>query len=400
MSIPQINISDYQYILPPERIARYPLEKRDDSKLLVYNKGHIAHSAFRQLADFLPDNTLLVFNNTRVIRARLQFKKQSGARVEIFCLEPYQPSDTVLAFQSRSQVQWICMVGNQKKWKEGPVYAQAELGGVTIEIKALVIERLTDGSVIEFSWENKDYSFADILENLGHTPIPPYLEREDEEIDIERYQTVYSKYQGSVAAPTAGLHFTDSIMQVLAEKGIASAELTLHVGAGTFKPVKADSISEHEMHTEHFEVNLPTLTKIASHSGPVIAVGTTSVRTLESLYGAAALLQKQGPYRHIKQWDGLELTSTMTRTDALGHLISELEKQGLKSFKASTSIIIAPGYSFKTVDGIITNFHQPRSTLLLLIAALIGDNWKEVYKQALAHDYRFLSYGDSSLLLR
>ncbi|HBX88746.1 MAG TPA: S-adenosylmethionine tRNA ribosyltransferase [Marinilabiliaceae bacterium] len=400
MSIPEINISDYQYILPPERIARYPLEKRDDSKLLVYNKGHIAHSAFRQLADFLPDNTLLVFNNTRVIRARLQFKKQSGARVEIFCLEPYQPSDTVLAFQSRSQVQWICMVGNQKKWKEGPVYAQAELGGVTIEIKALVIERLTDGSVIEFSWENKDYSFADILENLGHTPIPPYLEREDEEIDIERYQTVYSKYQGSVAAPTAGLHFTDSIMQVLAEKGIASAELTLHVGAGTFKPVKADSISEHEMHTEHFEVNLPTLTKIASHSGPVIAVGTTSVRTLESLYGAAALLQKQGPYRHIKQWDGLELTSTMTRTDALGHLISELEKQGLKSFKASTSIIIAPGYSFKTVDGIITNFHQPRSTLLLLIAALIGDNWKEVYKQALAHDYRFLSYGDSSLLLR
>lgn len=400
MSIPEINISDYQYILPPERIARYPLEKRDDSKLLVYNKGHIAHSAFRQLADFLPDNTLLVFNNTRVIRARLQFKKQSGARVEIFCLEPYQPSDTVLAFQSRSQVQWICMVGNQKKWKEGPVYAQAELGGVTIEIKALVIEKLTDGSVIEFSWENKDYSFADILENLGHTPIPPYLEREDEEIDIERYQTVYSKYQGSVAAPTAGLHFTDSIMQVLAEKGIASAELTLHVGAGTFKPVKADSISEHEMHTEHFEVNLPTLTKIASHSGPVIAVGTTSVRTLESLYGAAALLQKQGPYRHIKQWDGLELTSTMTRTDALGHLISELEKQGLKSFKASTSIIIAPGYSFKTVDGIITNFHQPRSTLLLLIAALIGDNWKEVYKQALAHDYRFLSYGDSSLLLR
>ena len=400
MSIPQINISDYQYILPPERIARYPLEKRDDSKLLVYNKGHIAHSAFRQLADFLPDNTLLVFNNTRVIRARLQFKKQSGARVEIFCLEPYQPSDTALAFQSRSQVQWICMVGNQKKWKEGPVYAQAELGGVTLEIKALVIERLTDGSLIEFSWGNKDYSFADILEKLGHTPIPPYLEREDEEIDIERYQTVYSKYQGSVAAPTAGLHFTDGIMKILTEKGIASAELTLHVGAGTFKPVKADSISEHEMHTEHFEVNLPTLRKIASHSGPVIAVGTTSVRTLESLYCAAALLQKQEPYRHIKQWDGLELTSTMTRTDALGHLISELEKQELKSFKASTSIIIAPGYSFKTVDGIITNFHQPRSTLLLLIAALIGDNWKEVYKQALAHDYRFLSYGDSSLLLR
>ena len=400
MSIPQINISDYQYILPPERIARYPLEKRDDSKLLVYNKGHIAHSAFSQLADSLPDNTLLVFNNTKVIRARLQFKKQSGARVEIFCLEPYQPSDTALAFQSRSRVQWICMVGNQKKWKEGSVYAQAELGGVALEIKALVIERLSDGSVIEFSWENRDYSFADILENLGHTPIPPYLEREDEEIDIERYQTVYSKYQGSVAAPTAGLHFTDGIMQVLTEKGIESAELTLHVGAGTFKPVKADSISEHEMHTEHFEINLPTLRKIASHSGPVIAVGTTSVRTLESLYCATVLLQKQEPYRHIKQWDGLELTSTMTRTDALSHLINELEKQGLKSFKASTSIIITPGFSFKTVDGIITNFHQPRSTLLLLIAALIGDNWKEVYKQALAHDYRFLSYGDSSLLLR
>lgn len=399
MSIPGIKISDYEYDLPSERIAIYPLANRDDSKLLVYNKGNIIHSEFRRLVNYLPSDALLVFNNTRVIRARLQFKKDSGAQIEIFCLEPAEPADIAMAFQAGGKVKWNCLIRNQKKWKDGALTLTCSIKGKEITLKALLTEKEENSCVVEFLWEPAEIGFGEILDAIGHTPIPPYLERDDEEIDVERYQTVYSKYKGSVAAPTAGLHFTANTLQALKNKGIRTTELTLHVGAGTFRPVKADSIDQHKMHTEHFEAALETLTTIASHRGPVIAVGTTSLRTLESLYFAALHIAQGRAPEHIDQWEGFESDVQLTRQEAYGILAAYLEKNGKEKLEAATSIIIAPGYKPKVIDGLISNFHQPRSTLLLLIAALIGDNWKEVYRQALEKDYRFLSYGDSSLLL-
>lgn len=400
MSIPQINISDYDYLLPHHRIAKYPLENRDQSKLLVYRNQKITHVPFFSLPEQLPDNSLLVFNNTKVIRARLEFYKSTGARIEIFCLEPHEPSDAALAFQSKGQVQWQCMVGNQKKWKEGIIRAKAQTEKGEVEITATLLKKLSDGAIIQFAWEATDITFSEVMEGMGQTPIPPYLERDAEDIDTERYQTVYSKHQGSVAAPTAGLHFTPEVLEALAQKNISLIELTLHVGAGTFKPVKADTIDQHEMHTEHFEVTLEALRHIAEHNGPIIAVGTTSVRTLESLYRSAVLLSQNLPHQSVQQWDGFQRMSDMGKNEALNLLIRHLETQQPQSFKASTSIIITPGYQFKVIDGLITNFHQPRSTLLLLIAALIDKNWTKVYDYAMKNDFRFLSYGDSSLLLR
>jgi S-adenosylmethionine:tRNA ribosyltransferase-isomerase len=400
MSIPQINISNYDYQLPTGRIAKYPLENRDQSKLLVYKNQHITHTVFCNLPEHLPDNSLLVFNNTKVIRARLEFSKSTGARIELFCLEPHEPSDAALAFQSKGEVQWQCMVGNQKKWKEGPLFATSETAQGNIKVAATLIKKLNDGAIIQFKWNDAAITFSEIMEGMGQTPIPPYLERKAEDIDTERYQTVYSKYQGSVAAPTAGLHFTDEVLKALGQRNISLIELTLHVGAGTFKPVKTDTIDQHEMHTEHFEVTANALRKIAEHDGPVIAVGTTSVRTLESIYSAAVLLSKKLPHQNVQQWDGFEQVSDMPKKAALELLIQYLDSRDQPSFKASTSIIITPGYHFKVIDGLITNFHQPRSTLLLLIAALIDENWKAVYDYAMKKDFRFLSYGDSSLLLR
>lgn len=400
MSIPQINISDYDYQLPTGRIAKYPLENRDQSKLLVYENQRISLYKFFNLPEHLPDNSLLVFNNTKVIRARLEFFKPTGARIELFCLEPYEPSDAALAFQSKAEVQWQCMVGNQKKWKEGQLFAQSQTDQGEVQVVATLIKKLSDGAIVQFKWEVADLTFSEIMEGMGQTPIPPYLEREAEDIDTERYQTVYSKFQGSVAAPTAGLHFTNEVLEALAQRNIALIELTLHVGAGTFKPVKTTTIDQHEMHSEHFEVTVNALRQIAEHNGPVIAVGTTSVRTLESIYRSAVLKAKNLPHQKVRQWDGFDQTSEMGKKEAFDLLINHLESTHQPSLKASTSIIITPGYQFKVIDGLITNFHQPRSTLLLLIAALIDENWKEVYDFAMSNDFRFLSYGDSSLLLR
>ena len=394
-----IDISRYDYNLPSERIAKFPLDNRDDSKLLIYNNHNIEETIFNQLDRIIPENTLLVFNNTKVIRARLNFFKSTGARIEIFCLEPYNPSNSEEAFQQKESVEWICMIGNLKKWKEGEIFAEVIINNTKINIFASIVKKMTDGVVIRFSWDNGTITFAEILDGMGQTPIPPYLEREAVELDSERYQTVYSKYKGSVAAPTAGLHFTDSVLERLSTKGVKSAELTLHVGAGTFKPVKSVSIYEHEMHTEHFSVPLNALKQISGRNGNIIAVGTTSVRTLESLYIAGIKCSKGIAFDKIEQWDGFEFDSDLTVNDSFNYLIKYMEQNRMSVFNASTTIMIVPGFRYKVIDGLITNFHQPRSTLLLLIAALVGDDWEKIYNYALENDFRFLSYGDSSLLI-
>ncbi|WP_026472978.1 S-adenosylmethionine:tRNA ribosyltransferase-isomerase [Alkaliflexus imshenetskii] len=394
----QININEYDYNLPQERIAKYPLENRDQSKLLIYKDQNIRNTVFSNLPAELPENALLIFNNTQVIRARMLFAKPTGARIEIFCLEPHQPADAALAFQQTTEVEWICMVGNQKKWKEGDVFASATTEQGEVTVRASIIKKLNDGVIIRFSWD-KGLTFSDVMDAMGKTPIPPYLERDSEEIDTVRYQTIYSRQKGSVAAPTAGLHFSDEVMNQLDAKGITRLELTLHVGAGTFKPVKSDSIEAHEMHTEHFQISIDVLKQMAAHQGHIIAVGTTSVRTLESLFWAAVKLANGQPWHQINQWDGFEHATTISMQEALNILITKLQEENLALYKATTTIMIAPGYKFRIINGLITNFHQPRSTLLLLIAALLGENWKRVYAYALENDFRFLSYGDSSLLM-
>jgi S-adenosylmethionine:tRNA ribosyltransferase-isomerase len=398
MNIPQINIDEFDYQLPADKIAKYPIENRDQSKLLVYDNYVISEQLFSNLADFLPTNTLLVFNNTKVIRARLHFYKSTGAHIEIFCLEPYNAQTTELSFQQTHEVEWHCLVGNQKKWKKGTIAKNIEIDGSVITVEATIVKKLTDGVVVKFTW-NGLKSFAAIMEAMGQTPIPPYLEREAEEIDTERYQTVYSKHKGSVAAPTAGLHFSPEVLQKLKEKGVQTIELTLHVGAGTFKPVKSETIDGHEMHTEHFSVPIETLRTIYQHKGPIIAVGTTTVRTLESLYLCGIKMNKGVPFKHISQWDGFQYVSNMSRTSSLEAIVHHLEKEKQHTFEASTAIIIVPGFKFQVIKGLVTNFHQPRSTLLLLVSALIGEKWKAIYQFAKDYNFRFLSYGDSSLLL-
>ena len=399
----QIRMEDYDYPLPDERIAKFPLAKRDESKLLLYHNGEVSESLFKRLPDFLPTDALMVFNNTRVIQARLLFQKETGARIEVFCLEPYQPHDYALVFQQTASCVWTCLVGNLKKWKEGLLHRTITIGADAVMLSAEKLASHGDTHEIRFTWNNARYTFADILDAAGVLPIPPYLHRATEESDLQTYQTVYSKIKGSVAAPTAGLHFTPEVLAAIDEKGISREEVTLHVGAGTFKPVKSETIEGHEMHTEFISVRLETIARLKSKLGHIIAVGTTSVRTLESLYYIGVLLSTQPEATSeelvVKQWMPYEAANNrLTAAEALQNILDYLDRHQADKLVTATQIIIAPGYTFKLVKGIVTNFHQPKSTLLLLISAFVKGDWRKIYDYALAHDFRFLSYGDSSYL--
>ncbi|WP_278477914.1 S-adenosylmethionine:tRNA ribosyltransferase-isomerase [Tannerella forsythia] len=406
MMAPQhIHIDDYAYPLPDDRIARYPLPQRDRSKLLVYRGGQIGETVFNRLPDELPSDALLVFNNTRVIRARLLFHKTTGAQIELFCLEPAEPADYAQIFQQTEQCSWHCLIGNLKKWKDGTLTRTVYLGEESVRLTAEREETHGTSHLVTFRWDDSRYTFAEVLEAAGILPIPPYLRRETEPTDLQTYQTVYSRIKGSVAAPTAGLHFTPKVLAELDARGIGREEVTLHVGAGTFKPVKSPTIGSHEMHTEHFAVSRRTIERLITASGPVIAVGTTSVRTLESLYYLGARLSMTGLTDHadlptVEQWTPYtDEVPCISAREALQHLLDHLDHQGVDRLVAATRIILAPGYEFKIVRGMITNFHQPQSTLLLLVSAFVKGDWKAIYDYALDHNFRFLSYGDSSLLL-
>ena len=398
-----IKISEFNYPLPDERIAKFPLSTRDESKLLVYRQGEVSEDRFTSLPSYLEPGEMMVFNNTKVIQARLHFRKETGALIEVFCLEPIQPNDYVLSFQQTRQCSWLCMVGNLKKWKEGTLNREVEVKGRTITLSATRGECRGTSHWIDFAWDDETLTFADVLEAVGELPIPPYLNRETQESDKQTYQTVYSKIKGSVAAPTAGLHFTERVLKSLDEHGIDREELTLHVGAGTFKPVKSEEIEGHEMHTEYISVNRRTIEKLIAHGGKTIAVGTTSVRTLESLYYIGVLIHQNPEANqeelHVKQWMPYEPHPILTPVESLQGILSYLERHGMEALHTSTQIIIAPGYEYKIVKKIVTNFHQPQSTLLLLVSAFVKGDWKKIYDYALSHDFRFLSYGDSSLLI-
>lgn len=401
----QIRIEDYNYSLPDERIAKFPLSRRDESKLLLYRDGRIGESIFKKLPDYLPENCLMVFNNTRVIQARLLFQKETGARIEVFCLEPVEPNDYALVFQQTRRCTWTCLVGNLKKWKEGTLSKTVEIGTDTVTLKAEKKQTHGDSHRIEFTWDRPEYTFADLLESAGVLPIPPYLHRETEKSDLQTYQTVYSKIKGSVAAPTAGLHFTPEVLAEIDARGIGREEVTLHVGAGTFKPVKSETIEGHEMHTEFISVRRSSIERIRKNLGRIVAVGTTSVRTLESLYYIGALLAEHPDAASeelvVKQWMPYdEANNRLSPAEALQNILDYLDRRGADRLVTATQIIIAPGYAFKLVGGMVTNFHQPQSTLLLLISAFVDGDWKSIYDYALSHDFRFLSYGDSSLLMR
>ena len=397
-----IDINDFDYPLPDERIAKFPLENRSDSKLLIYRNGEISQSHFRSLAEQLPEGSLLVFNNTKVIRARVIMHKASGARIEVFCLEPHTPADYEHAFTIKGECQWSCIVGNLKKWKEGFVGIDFDYEGTPCQLRAEIVERGDREHIVRFEWD-VDLTFGQLLEYLGRIPIPPYLNRESEEIDLTRYQTVYSKFEGSVAAPTAGLHFTDEMIAQMKHQGFDFDEVTLHVGAGTFLPVKSDNAAQHPMHTEHFEVRLATLQNLLEHNVNVTAVGTTSVRTLESLPVLGWRIRQSGApdaERVIGQWESYDIPADYTGREVLEDLIGYMQRNGLERLKAATQIMITPlGFRFRIVSRIITNFHQPKSTLLLLVSAYIGDDWRKMYGYALDNGFRFLSYGDSSLLI-
>ncbi|MBN1926780.1 MAG: S-adenosylmethionine:tRNA ribosyltransferase-isomerase [Prolixibacteraceae bacterium] len=403
-SIANIKIDDYSYGLTDDRIAKYPLNNRDQSKLLVWKNQSITDDVFANMVNHLPSESLLVFNNTKVIRARLLFKKHTGATIEIFVLDPHSPADYAQNFQQTGSCEWKCVVGNLKKWKSGTLAMSLTINGQTGILAAHNIGESGKSRIIRFEWDHEEISFAQVLETAGNIPIPPYLHRESEELDLVRYQTVYSKIKGSVAAPTAGLHFTDSVFESIKKKGISTAELTLHVGAGTFKPVQSESIEGHEMHTEHISIPSGFLKNLIDHQRQVVAVGTTSVRTLESLYWIGAKIidnPNASPSElAISQWEAYTMKTQATTKDALHAIIEYLEKFKLNALNTSTQIIIVPGYQFRVIDGMLTNFHQPKSTLLLLISAYTGEAWKEIYQHALNYNYRFLSYGDSNLYLR
>ena len=403
----QIHISDYAYALPDDRIAKYPLAERDASKLLIYRGGQIRETLFRHLPDCLPDGALLVFNNTRVIRARLLFRKDTGAMIEIFCLEPAVPSDYEQSFAQTAHCTWHCLVGNSKRWKSGQLHTTVTVGSEQVTLSAERVSVAGEaGDLVDFHWDNPRCTFSDVLEAVGVLPIPPYLHRETEAQDLQTYQTVYSKVKGSVAAPTAGLHFTPAVLAELDARGMEREEVTLHVGAGTFRPVKSDTIGGHAMHTEHFAVTRRTVDRLLAKPEHVIAVGTTSVRTLESLYYIGCALARGGADESadeaftVGQWTPYDADApTLTAEEALRAILRYLDRRGMDRLWAATQIIIAPGYPFKIVRGMVTNFHQPQSTLLLLVSAFVGGDWRTIYDYALAHDFRFLSYGDSSLLL-
>lgn len=401
-----IHISDYQYPLPDERIAKFPIAQRDHSKLLVYRHGEVGEDVFYNLPDYLPKGSLMVFNNTKVIQARMHFRKSTGALIEVFLLEPAEPSDYELMFQTSGHCAWYCLVGNLKKWKEGTLEREITIHQSPVTVKATRGPIHGTSHRIDFEWTG-GVSFAEVIDAMGELPIPPYLNRETQESDKTTYQTVYSKIKGSVAAPTAGLHFTDQVLQAIDAAGIDREELTLHVGAGTFKPVKSEEIEGHEMHTEFISVRRSAIQKLISHDASAIAVGTTSVRTLESLY-YMGLKVMQNPdlseeQLHVAQWEPYEIVNSEKRivnsVEALKALAAWMDARGLEVLHSSTQIIIAPGYDYKIVKMLVTNFHQPQSTLLLLVSAFVKGDWRKIYDYALAHDFRFLSYGDSSLLI-
>ena len=423
MDTKHIKISDYNYDLPDERIAKFPIAQRDHSKLLVYKHGEVSDDVFHHLPTYLPQGALMIFNNTKVIQARLHFRKETGALIEVFLMEPAEPTDYELMFQTTGHCSWLCMIGNLKKWKEGSLKRDFEIKDHKLTLSATMRRGDALGSEaqemvakgggtnywVDFDWDNDKVSFAEILEAVGELPIPPYLNRKTEESDKTTYQTVYSKIKGSVAAPTAGLHFTDAVLKDLDAHGIDREEVTLHVGAGTFKPVKSLEIEGHQMHTEYIVVHRRSLEKLIKHECRVIAVGTTSVRTIESLYYMGVHLLKHPEANeedlHVKQWDPYELSEDgnlvdgITPMQAIQAIIDYLDRNGLEALHSSTQIIIAPGYQYKIVKMLVTNFHQPQSTLLLLVSAFLKGDWKKVYDYALSHDFRFLSYGDSSLLI-
>ena len=399
--VKHISIEEYDYPLPEERIAKYPLPERDASNLLVLKDNEIKKSQFKYVGDFLPQDTLLVFNETKVIRARLQFHKATGSRIEIFCLEPEK--DYQVAFSATSPVRWKCLIGNSKRWKEGKLSMELSVGGKPVALSAERISQNDQYAEIEFSWTPENLSFASVLEAAGEIPLPPYLHRDAEPDDRDRYQTVFARYDGSVAAPTAGLHFTQPLIAALREQGFTFDEVTLHVGAGTFKPVSTDTIGEHAMHSETIIVRKSLIQNLINQMGkPVIPVGTTSTRTLESLYWIGVMLKEQGlalrPL-HVEQWFPYEDHAPMSATEALQIIVDYLDKHGLTRLEASTALMIAPSYKMHIITGLITNFHQPKSTLLLLVSALIGERWKDCYRFALDNGFRFLSYGDSCLFL-
>ena len=416
MNTKEIQIKDYNYPLPDERIAKFPLPERDSSKLLVYKSGEVTDDVFRSLPNYLPKGALMVFNNTKVIRARLHFRKNTalpqrgsgeGALIEIFLLEPAFPIEYQENFIATSECSWYCLVGNSKKWKEGLLYGQFQIGGTSYTISAERVAPHGTSFEIHFRWEG-DFAFSEVLESLGELPIPPYLNRKTEESDLRTYQTVYSKIKGSVAAPTAGLHFTERVLADLDAHGVEREELTLHVGAGTFKPVKSEEIGDHEMHTEHIAVRLQTIEKLIQHEGKAIAVGTTSVRTLESLYYMGIKAQQlmdagkdtgEAEELHVEQWMPYNVQCSMFNVQCLQALRAYMLKHKLDVLHSSTQIIIAPGYQFHIVQMMVTNFHQPQSTLLLLVSAFVHGDWRKIYDYALANQFRFLSYGDSSLLI-
>lgn len=420
MDTKHIRIDDYNYDLPDERIAKFPLKERDHSKLLIYNKGALSDDVFYNLPQYLPTGALMVFNNTRVIQARMHFRKETGALIEVFLMEPAEPADYEQMFQSTVKCSWLCMIGNLKKWKEGPLKRDFEIKGQKLTLCATMDRSKTaekSGGTnywVDFEWDNPQINFADILDAVGELPIPPYLNRETEESDKVTYQTVYSKIKGSVAAPTAGLHFTDKVLADLDAHGIVRDEVTLHVGAGTFKPVKTEEIEGHKMHSEYIVVHRHTFEHLLEHDCKAIAVGTTSVRTLESLYyiGVKLLrnLNATEEDLHVEQWepydlphdeDGLVMVSgkAVSVREAIQAILDYLDRDHLEALHTSTQIIIAPGYVYKIVKMLVTNFHQPKSTLLLLVSAFLKGDWRKVYDYALSHDFRFLSYGDSNLLM-
>ena len=426
-------ISDFSYELPDERIAKFPVEQRDQSKLLVYEHGHISETRFSHLPEYLPKNALMVFNNTRVIQARLHFRKETGALIEIFLLEPAEPADYEQVFQTSVACSWLCLVGNQKKWKEGTLSRMLEIKGEKVELRATRKGSVGTSQLIEFQWlvENKTFplqgeskgafSFAEILDAIGELPIPPYLNRDTEESDKSTYQTVYSRIKGSVAAPTAGLHFTEDVLKTIENQGITREEVTLHVGAGTFRPVKSETIEGHEMHSEHISVRRQTIENLIRHGGRAIAVGTTSVRTLESLYYIGRKILHNPDIAEealaVAQWEPYEnrdsrfeergrgneeggtVNSQLSTLNSLRAILDWLDRHQLDTLTSATQIIIVPGYEYKIVSHLVTNFHQPQSTLLLLVSAFVGGDWRRIYNYALDHDFRFLSYGDSSLLI-
>lgn len=401
-----IHIADYNYPLPDERIAKYPKPTRDESKLLLYRKGEISEDTFRNFPNYLEEGALMVFNNTKVIQARLHFHKATGALIEVFCLEPHTPHDYQVNFSTTRRVAWTCLIGNLKKWKEGRLERTIRVGSKDVVLTAERVGVSGTGHEVVFDWGDDSITFSEVLEAIGELPIPPYLNRDTEESDLKTYQTVYSKVKGSVAAPTAGLHFTDRVLKAIDEKGIERNEITLHVGAGTFKPVKSEEIGGHPMHSEWIAVKRESIERLLAHGGKCIAVGTTSVRTLESLYYVGVLIHRHPEATqddlHVPQWMPYDYAASpetkLTTVEALQEVLDYLDRNNLPVLHTSTQIIIAPGYAYHIVNDIVTNFHQPQSTLLLLVSAFVGDDWHRIYDYALSHDFRFLSYGDSSLL--